>query len=267
MLHFGPFVLFSNWIAGTLLAFAVCAMLLRRFWKTWRERQELDSEFQAASEMQQLLVPAASGSAGFHVASAYLPAKHVGGDFFWTIPSADGSLLLVTGDVSGKGLRAAMTVATLAGALRNEPSREPARVLERLNRVLLDEKTRGFTTCCAALFHPDGLLNIANAGHIAPWLNGCELPVGPGLPLGITPEAEYAARTFSLQPSDRLTFVSDGVVEARNPAGELYGFERTRELAAQTTAPQIAETAREFGQEDDITVITIERIAEVAHAA
>jgi len=175
-------------------------------------------------------------------------------------------LLLVAGDVSGKGLKAAMTVATLAGALRNEPSRKPAQVLSRLNSVLLGHGGGGFTTCCAALFKADGSVTIANAGHMPPWRNGEEIQVEPGLPLGLIAGPEYAGAVAALRPGDALTFVSDGVVEARNASREIYGFERMRALSTQPAA-RIAETARAFGQEDDISVITIERSAAAALAA
>ncbi len=75
-----------------------------------------------------------------------------------------------------------------------ESSREPGCVLDRLNKVLLNEKTAGFTTCCAALFESDGRLTIANAGHVAPYINGQELPVNLALPLGVMPEAEYVCK-------------------------------------------------------------------------
>ena len=253
-------------IAGILFVAAVGFLLLRRLWKTWGRARELDAEFEAARQMQQSLVPPASGAHGFTVASVYLPAREVGGDFFWTLPAADGSLLLVAGDVSGKGLKAAMTVATLAGALRDWSFRQPAEVLAHLNSVLTGHGGTGFTTCCAALFKADGSVTIANAGHLPPYRNGEELRVEPGLPLGLIAEPDYAEIVVTLRPGDELTFVSDGVVEARNASGEIYGFDRMRSLSTQPAA-RIAETARAFGQEDDISVITIERSAVVARAA
>ena len=254
-------------ISDILFASAVGFMLLRRIWKTWRHTQELDAEFQAASQMQRLLVPPAVSVSGFAVASVYLPAQQVGGDFFWTVPGRDGSLLLVAGDVSGKGLKAAMTVATLAGALRNETCRRPAQVLARLNGVLLAQRGgAGFTTCCAVLFDRDGHVTVANAGHVPPYRNGEEIAVESGLPLGLIPESEYAEVVAELAPGDRITLVSDGVVEARNAGRELYGFERMRALSTRSAA-DIAETARAFGQEDDISVITVTREATVAQIA
>ncbi len=263
----GRFVILAQSPGHVLIIAAVAVILIRDFVRSWRHATELDAEFEAAREMQQALVPPAANAPGFRAESVYLPARHVGGDFFWTFPAIDGSLLLIAGDVSGKGLKSAMRVATLAGALRDWPVREPRRALEHLNQVLLEEKAAGLTTCCAVLFELDGRLAISNAGHIPPYLNGREMPVAASLPLGLTRDADYIEQQFQLAPGDRITLISDGVVEARNSEGELYGFDRTRELSASGSATQIAETARAFGQEDDITVITIERITEAAHAA
>lgn len=152
-----------------------------------------------------------------------------------------------------------MSVSTIIGALRGCTERAPANVLGYLNRALCGHIT-GFATCCAALIDPDGKLTIANAGHLSPYLNGEELTVSPGLPLGIVDASDYSEMSLELAPSDSLTFVSDGVVEARNSAGELYGFSRTQSISAQP-ARKIAEAARSFGQEDDIAVLTVRRVA------
>jgi sigma-B regulation protein RsbU (phosphoserine phosphatase) len=177
-------------------------------------------------------------------------------------PGDDGSLLIVMGDVSGKGPKTAMTVSTIVGSLRSLPSRAPAEVLANLNRVLHGQIS-GFVTCCAALISADGTLTIANAGHLSPYRNGPyrnaeEMAVQAGLPLGMLADGSYDETRCQLAPGDRLTFLSDGVVEARNGAGELYGFARTQQIGNQTAAI-IAETARQFGQEDDITVVTVSR--------
>ncbi|HZQ44114.1 MAG TPA: PP2C family protein-serine/threonine phosphatase [Acidobacteriaceae bacterium] len=97
---------------------------------------------------------------------------------------------------------------------------------------------------------------IANAGHLSPYRDGEELPVDPGLPLGIVEDASWPESVHSFGESERLTFVSDGVVEARSSSGELYGFERTRAISMRA-AEEIASEARAFGQEDDITVLTV----------
>ncbi len=251
-----PFPFDASTLVEVLFLIAMLAILSNRFMRSSREEQRLAGEFEAARSVQSLLVPAkAPSTPGFAVESVYIPASEVGGDFFHVSPGDDGSLLLVVGDVSGKGLKAAMTVSTIMGALRNEKERQPALVLRNLNRVLHGHIS-GFVTCSAALIAADGVVTIANAGHLSPYRNGEELAVHSGLPLGIGDDAAYAEVSSRLSPGHRLTFVSDGVVEARNPRGELYGFERTRTISTQP-AQVIAETARSFGQEDDITVLTL----------
>ncbi len=239
---------------------ALLIFLMRRFSMARKEEERLAAEFEAAKTIQSLLIPAeTTATPGFAVESMYLPAQEVGGDFFQVLPADDGSLLIVVGDVSGKGLKAAMTVSAIVGALRGCTLRKPAAVLAYLNRALRGQVT-GFFTCCAALIDGDGHLTIANAGHLPPYLNGEELAVAPGLPLGIADENEYMEKTWRLGASDRLTFVSDGVVEARDASGELYGFGRTRSISGQP-ASTIARTAQQFGQEDDITVLSVTREA------
>jgi serine phosphatase RsbU (regulator of sigma subunit) len=115
----------------------------------------------------------------------------------------------------------------------------------------------GFTTCLAAHFTAEGELTLANAGHPAPYLNGEEISIPGALPLGIVPHAQYEITTVPLAPGDRLTFISDGVVEAQSRSGQLFGFDRTKSISRRPAA-QIAESARAFGQLDDITVVTIE---------
>jgi serine phosphatase RsbU (regulator of sigma subunit) len=224
------------------------------------QREQWKQEMEQARQVQSLLIPVISPSTpGFAVESIYLPAQTVGGDFFQVLPGGDGSLLVVVGDVSGKGLKAAMSVSTIVGALRNEKTRQPADVLRHLNGVLHGQIT-GFVTCCAALIAADGVMTIANAGHLAPYRNGKELTVEGGLPLGIVEDGSYQETSFQLAPGDRLTFISDGVVEATNEKKELFGFERTQAMSDQP-AQFIAAAAQAFGQEDDISVLSVTRIA------
>lgn len=253
-----PFPISLGECVEILFLIAMLAILSNRFMRTRREEQRMAAELEAARSVQSLLVPAAAlNTPGFAVESVYLPASEVGGDFFQILPGVDGSLLIVVGDVSGKGLKAAMTVSATVGALRGCTLRGPAEVLAYLNRVLLGQ-TGGFVTCCATLLRADGTMTIANAGHLPPYSNGEDLAVQSGLPLGITAGATYEEASYQLGPGNRLTYVSDGVVEARNASGELYGFERTRTICGES-ARAIAETARKFGQEDDITVLTVAR--------
>jgi hypothetical protein len=253
----GPFFEHTLALTDFVIDSAIFILLSQSAWKAWRARDELRVEFEAAREVQQQLVAPAVDVPGFRIESVYAPAKHVGGDFFRVLPAPDGSVLVVVGDVSGKGLKAAMTVSTIMGALRDYPLRRPTEVLSHLNRVLYGQVS-GFVTCCATLIEADGAMILANAGNPAPYQNGDEIAVEPGLPLGLVAEASYAETRCQVDPGDRLTFVSDGVVEATNLQGELYGFERTEAISRQP-ASMIAEAAARFGQEDDITVISVIR--------
>jgi serine phosphatase RsbU (regulator of sigma subunit) len=102
-----------------------------------------------------------------------------------------------------------------------------------------------------------GKVTLSNAGHLSPYLDGVEMEIDSGLPLGIVPDMDYEQISFLLPDSARLTLMSDGVVEARSVTGELYGFERTSNISSQS-ARDIAAEANRFGQEDDITVITLD---------
>jgi serine phosphatase RsbU (regulator of sigma subunit) len=171
-------------------------------------------------------------------------------------------MLVVIGDVAGKGLKAAMNVSMLMGALRRTTETSPARILESLNGVLVG--TDGFTTCQAVWFGANGEVVLASAGHLPPYLNSQEVSVPGGLPLGVLQGVEYDEVQLYLHPGDRLLLLSDGVVEARK-SGELFGFDRVRNLCNQT-AFYLAEAAKEFGQEDDITVLTVRRLAQAMAA-
>ncbi len=230
----------------------------------------VDAEMKAAQEIQQVLVPAAAErqAPGYAVSSVYRPASEVGGDFFQIIPlpQKDGTLatLVVAGDVSGKGLRAAMTVSLVVGTLRTlaEYDPTPAAVLAGLNRRLLGRTQGGFVTCCAVRVDAHGRATMANAGHCQPYLDGHEVDLPNGLPLGLVEGAEYEELAVDVSHGQQLTLLSDGVVEARNHHGELYGFDRLNQLMQQRpTAEHVADTAVGFGQDDDITVLTVTRLA------
>jgi sigma-B regulation protein RsbU (phosphoserine phosphatase) len=251
-----PFVLMPGPAVGTIFIFALLLFLIRRFSLARQEETRLSSEFESARNIQSLLIPAKPPvTPGFVIESVYLPASEVGGDFFQIMPGNDGSLLVVVGDVSGKGLKAAMTVSAIIGALRGCQVRKPAEVLAYLNRVLHGQIT-GFVTCTGALISANGNMSLANAGNPAPYCNGQELAVESGLPLGIVANTGYSETSYQLNPEDHLTFLSDGVVEATNEHRELFGFDRTQAIS-NGSARAIAETAKQFGQEDDITVLTI----------
>jgi len=232
-----------------------------RFTRISREQARAAAEFEAAREIQQRLVPASLPALpGFHVEAAYLPAQEVGGDFYQVLEQRDGYALIVVGDVSGKGLKAAMTGALAIGALRTlaDENLSPGALLSRLNRQMLTAQESGFITCLCVRISLQGSVTMANAGHLSPYRRGEEIKVDSGLPLGLTADADYSETHLELAPGDTLMLLSDGVVEAMNDEHQLFGFERTRAISTQS-AHQIAAAAQAFGQEDDITVLTLKR--------
>jgi sigma-B regulation protein RsbU (phosphoserine phosphatase) len=255
VVRLGPFQEHPIALADFVCDVAIFALLSQNAWKEWRARDELRVEFEAAREVQERLVAPAVDLPGFKIQSVYFPSRQVGGDFFRVLPEPDGSVLVIVGDVSGKGLKAAMTVSAIMGALRDYPSLWPPEILAHLNRALYGQ-IGGFVTCCVAHISADGAMTIANAGNPAPYRNGAEMAVEPGLPLGLVTESTYTEMRYRLAPNDRLTFVSDGVLEATSPSGELYGFDRTQ-AASTEPANEIARCAQHFGQQDDITVLTL----------
>jgi hypothetical protein len=244
-------------LSTTLVVIAMCYLLLRRLLLDWRKKEELDAEFEAAREMQESLVQRLPEAPGFAVEAAYHPARQVGGDFYRIFSAGEDAILVVAGDVSGKGLKAAMTVSVLFGAMESVETREPGLFLTKLNRAAAAYLQSGFVTCCAALIRPGGEAVIANAGHLPPYVDGREWEGEAGLPLGLVAEVSYDETGTR---GDRFTFVSDGVVEAENASRELLGFDRTREISTKPAA-DIAEAARVWGQNDDITVVTVRRTA------
>ena len=238
-------------------------VMLYRYHRVNREHAYATAELDAAREIQQRLIPKSIPAvAGCHIEAAYLPAQEVGGDFYQILSQPDGSVVIAVGDVSGKGLKAAMTGVLAIGALRTLAFEGlgPAAILMRLNRELVRASDGGFVTCFCGVLDACGNLRFANAGHVAPFCNGREIEVTGALPLGIDANTAYEESTLALEADDRFTLLSDGVVEAQSATGELFGFERTREISAQS-AQSIAEQAQSFGQTDDITVLTLNRLA------
>jgi serine phosphatase RsbU (regulator of sigma subunit) len=178
----------------------------------------------------------------------------------------DASILIVIGDVSGKGLKAAMTVSLIVGTLRTliDYTQEPTEILQGMNRRLFGRVQDGFATCVVLRLKPNGEATIANAGHLAPFRDGEELPLRGSLPLGLSEDVAYEELVFRLHEGETLTLYTDGIVEARNATGELFGFERAQMLTQERQpAEQIVAAACAFGQEDDITVLLIRRLAAV----
>jgi sigma-B regulation protein RsbU (phosphoserine phosphatase) len=255
----GPIPLETVDLGSLLFLLAIAFVMFFRFTRVSRDQARSAAELNAAREIQQRLVPAALPNVpGYVIEAAYMPAQEVGGDFYQVLPQPDGATLIVIGDVSGKGLKAAMTGALAIGALRTLSSEGlgPAALLTRLNQQLLQTQDAGFVTCLCARIDADGGMNLCNAGHLAPYRNGVEVSIESGLPLGITADAAYAESFLRFELNDTLTLLSDGVLEARNAAGELFGFDRTLAVSTES-AEKVAQAAKSFGQEDDITVLTL----------
>jgi phosphoserine phosphatase RsbU/P len=265
----GPIPLQFDDLGDFLLLLAIVIVIFFRFTRVSREQARTAAELDAARAMQRRMVPATLPAVpGYAIEAAYLPATEVGGDFYQVLGQRDGSTLIVVGDVSGKGLAAAMTGTLALGALRTLAAENlsPAALLTRLNDQIVAAQESGFITCLCVRICPDGRARAANAGHLTPYRNGEEVAMESGLPLGIAAESDYAEAAFTLAPGDILTLLSDGVVEAMSTSGELFGFERTRAISTQS-APQIAAAGQAFGQQDDITVLTLTLTgAGVAHA-
>jgi len=257
-LQFAGYLFHLYDIVVILLTALMTLILLASFGADRREKQRLAGELDAARAVQQLLLASPVATPGYDIESVYEPAQEVGGDFYWTRRDSSGSLLLVAGDVSGKGLRAAMLVNLTIGALRDREVTSPAGILSLLNRVLAGQTNGGFVTAISLRLDREGKIVAANAGHPAPYLNGDSYNLTPALPLGIDDEAIYGETEFHLAAGEQLTIVSDGVIEAAGLNGELFGFDRARDISSQS-AHNIADAARAWGQNDDITVVTVRR--------
>ncbi|MGA2047302.1 MAG: PP2C family protein-serine/threonine phosphatase [Terracidiphilus sp.] len=266
-IHIGAVEIQEADLGGLLFLLAIVVVMFFRFTRISREQARSTAELSAAREIQQRLVPASLPElAGFNLEAAYLPAQEVGGDFYQVLEQQDGFALIAVGDVSGKGLKAAMTGALAIGALRTLAAENlsPAALLSRLNRQMLTAQESGFITCLCVRLSSGGGVIMANAGHLSPYRRGEEIQLKSGLPLGLTPDVDYGETEVQLEPGDKLMLLSDGVVEAMNPQRELFGFERVREISGES-AHDIAAAAQAFGQEDDITVLTVTRLALAAH--
>jgi hypothetical protein len=252
-------------ILSMLLIVTIVYAVYRYIAEESQRQRAIREEFKSAQELQRVLIPEALPALpGFAVTSAYRPAAEVGGDFFQLIAVDEGSALLAIGDVSGKGLKAAMTVSLIVGALRTlaDSTSQPEEILAGLNRRLCGRLPYGFVTCLVMRLSNEGECLVASAGHPAPFLNDAEIAVPAALPLGLDAEQSYRALPLGLHVGDRLTVYTDGLLEARNAEGELFGFERLEKLVAtRPDAVSAVETAVAFGQEDDVTVLTLTRLA------
>ncbi|HSY37156.1 MAG TPA: SpoIIE family protein phosphatase [Acidobacteriaceae bacterium] len=252
-------------IATVVSLLMITVLLLIRYFNTQKLKEQWKLEIQQAQQVQQILIPTKLPQIpGLSIDSAYRPAREVGGDFFQVFPGdVPGSAVIIVGDVTGKGMQAGMLVATIVGALRNAAlhSWDPVQMMHEVN-VQLCERQHASATCQILYIDPNGNATLANAGQLPPYLNDKEMEMEGALPLGTIPDAEHSVTTFVLHPGDTLTLMSDGIVEAQDARGHLFGFDRILELLEnKQSAEQIATAAQEFGQEDDILVLQVRRNA------
>jgi steroid delta-isomerase-like uncharacterized protein len=256
---------------------------------TWRfrvaeaqERERIEQELRVARSIQQASLPKEVPQlAGWQITPYYQPAREVGGDFYDFHLLSEGRLGLIVGDATGKGVPAALVMATTCGMLRAVSqaldSSSPSEMLQRVNEALVPSiPTNMFVTCFYAILDSErGNLRYANAGHDLPYLRrrggDCEELRARGMPLGLMPEMSYEEGEASLREEDSVLFYSDGLVEAHDPKGEMFGFPRLRALVAEhgdeeerSLGEFLMEELYSFvgegwEQEDDITLLTLRR--------
>jgi Stage II sporulation protein E (SpoIIE) len=236
----------------------------RRHIRSQMEKATLEGEMSAAREVQRVMVPEVLPHVdGYAIENVYLPAAEVGGDFFQVIPLKSGRALVVIGDVSGKGLRAAMIVSMIVGTLHavSGYTEEPSEILGELNRRLCGSMNEGFATCLVVRLEDSGRLMVANAGHLPPYVNGTEVELTGSLPLGVAQDTAYEQTSLQMAAGNVMVLVTDGVAEAHNDKRELLGFAKVEQmLHAGATAKIIAAAAQGHGQNDDITVLSVTRL-------
>ena len=245
-------------------------------------RQSMEQELRLARSIQQAFLPKEVPQLeGWQISPLYQPAKEVGGDFYDFHSLSGGRLGLVVGDATGKGVPAALVMSTTCGMLRAvsqaSDASSPGEMLRRVNEALVSSiPSNMFVTCFYAILDPEsGTLRYANAGHDLPYLHRrsgeCEELRARGMPLGLMPGMSYEQKEIELDAAEAAVFYSDGLVEAHDPKGEMFGFPRLRELVAQHTeeaalGEYLLEELYSFvgegwEQEDDITLLTLKRSA------
>jgi serine phosphatase RsbU (regulator of sigma subunit)/anti-sigma regulatory factor (Ser/Thr protein kinase) len=242
-------------------------------------RQRFEQELEVARLIQQNFLPKELPDLpGWQIAAYYRPAREVGGDFYDVIPLSDGRVAFVVGDVTDKGVPAALVMSATRSVLRASAQRliEPGIVLERVNEHLCpDMPAKMFVTCLYGVLDPaTGLLRFANAGHDLPYVKTADGVVelrARGMPLGLMPGMAYEEKEAVLQPGESVLLHSDGVVEAHDPERDMFGFPRLKETVADAPGGQAlidrvladldAFTGPSAEQEDDITMVTLERSA------
>jgi serine phosphatase RsbU (regulator of sigma subunit) len=260
------------------------AQLVRQQQRQAQERERIEQELRVARLIQQTLLPKeVPDLEGYKLAAYYQPAREVGGDFYDFLKLDDEHLGLVVGDVTDKGVPAAIVMATTRTMLRASAQRldSPGEVLKRVNDVIVrDIPPNMFITCLYAILNlKSGLLRYANAGHDLPYrrrrrrsseAGGAEELRATGMPLGLLPGMSYEEKEIVLDRGDSVLFYSDGLVEAHDPERKMFGFPRLQGLvgAHRSDGPAMVNfllselarfTGEEWEQEDDITLVTLDR--------
>jgi serine phosphatase RsbU (regulator of sigma subunit)/anti-sigma regulatory factor (Ser/Thr protein kinase) len=248
-------------------------------------RQRFEQELEVARLIQQNFLPRELPDLpGWQIAAYYRPAREVGGDFYDVIPLPDGRVAFVVGDVTDKGVPAALVMSATRSVLRASAQRlvEPGAVLERVNDHLCpDMPEKMFVTCLYGVLDPvSGHLRFANAGHDLPYVKTADGVVelrARGMPLGLMPGMAYEEKEATLEPGDSVLLHSDGIVEAHDPERDMFGFPRLKETVARAAGGQElidrvlsdleAFTGADAEQEDDITMVTLQRSGGVAHVS
>jgi predicted ester cyclase len=248
-----------------------------------RERERVEQELRVARSIQQAALPKeVPDLVGWRISPYYQPAREVGGDFYEFLELDDGRVSFAVGDATGKGVPAAFVMSAtcaLLGGVATSSGSPPGEVLARVNEAVLTRiPPNMFVTCFYAILEPQsGHLSYANAGHDLPYLhrNGAAEELrARGMPLGLMPKMSYEEKEVILEAGDSVLLYSDGLVEAHNPEGEMFGFPRLRELMAEygeerSLGDLLLEELYSFvgegwEQEDDITLLTLRRSASLS---
>jgi serine phosphatase RsbU (regulator of sigma subunit)/anti-sigma regulatory factor (Ser/Thr protein kinase) len=266
-----------NDLAGHAAPAVRVAQLVREQEAEVRQRERIEQELRVAQLIQQQFLPhELPDLPGWQVGAYYGPAREVGGDFYDFIKLPDDQVGIVVGDVTDKGVPAALVMATTHSILRAEAPRliAPSEVLTRVNELLVDEMpAHMFVTCLYAVLNPaSGRLRYANAGHNVPYVSteaGVTELRATGMPLGLLPGMEYEEKEATLAPGDTVLLHSDGLAEAHNAAREMFGFPRVAALTGEASDGEVLidrllKELQEFTgpgleQEDDITLVTLGR--------
>ena len=262
----------DEWSEGNLLEW-----ILPSFEREVRMRERVEQELRVARSIQQASLPKEVPTLeNWQITPYYQPAREVGGDFYDLFELEDGRVTVVMGDAAGKGIPAALVVSATSSVLRAVAqalgSSSPSEVLAQVNETLFARiPPNMFVTCFYAILDPkNGSMNYANAGHDLPYLwhgGDCEELRARGMPLGLMAGMSYEQKKIELDAGEGVLFYSDGLVEAHDAKGEMFGFPRLRDLIAEHDDKRAlgdfllgdlySFVGEGWEQEDDITLLTL----------